>query len=652
MKRTAYTNSEHKLEVDLLRAIAVVSVILFHAGFLPGGYIGVDIFFVISGYLMAGIIQERISFGSFSIFTFYARRIFRVVPALTAVVVTTAVAGSLLLLPYDVENLGRSIIHAATFSSNMFFMNMAMDYFSADAVIFQPLLHTWSLSIEAQFYFLFPLLMVGLARFRRLHVSSAIVGIAAISFLYSEALMSNDPAASFYLLGSRIWEFMLGSLVFFWRKAAIVNRVTAWVITLLGQAMISLSLLALSPATTFPGVSAAAPVLGTMLLLMFYSAGPGRSGTVARVLSSPPIAWMARLSYSLYLWHWPLLVFARYRWGETLSLSLISCLLALALLLSFLTWKFIEQPFLRHKSSRVFARKLIIRPLAAPMIMIGGDVAIGTAVKFVAPHYISAGLPSEVLAFAVGRQDRVEGDCRPSDLNSPAELPCTLGDTSAAPQIFLWGNSFARMWTPALDALAREYGVSGLSAIKSACQPLAVLPANSKPECALFNEATLAFLQTQESPRTVVLAANWWAYDGFEEGLQRRIEQLQQANKTVFVVMNPPLPNYQVPRVLAIATLRGEDLPEPLSLEDHRRRMEPVRAVVEALQENRGVGVIDPATVMCSGNDCVVQREGKSLYYDTAHISRYGAMISSSIFDPVFEEILADDGSEATTPPI
>lgn len=616
-------HTQHRVDIDGLRALAVVAVVLFHADLLPGGFAGVDIFFVISGYLMTSIIMQDLTQSRLSVLAFYARRARRIIPALMALIVVIAILASLFMLPHDTKDTGRSIIAASTFTSNNWFRDIAADYFESENVLYQPLLHSWSLSVEAQFYLIFPVIMIGLWRWMRRHMMGMLVVLALMSLSYSAYTVQTDPQASFYLLFSRMWELLAGAVIYFLPpiKRGRVLLIAAGVLYLL------LTMALYNPHMGFPGTAALLPVIGACLILYARPGMAAQDHMAQRILSFKPVTFFANISYSLYLWHWPLFVFARYNLGPNLPLSLDCLLIMTSIFLAFLSWNFVEQPMLRKKNHTP------LKNLAEMLSLIAVVVVLGIIVKNVVPKYAQVLLPSNVVALANAENDYIKGDCVPGEIEPQA--PCRFGDTTTSPDIFLWGNSFARMWTPALDAMARDNRRAGLAAIRSACRPDG--KGEDKEDCVTFNDDVLRYVLAHDELQTVILSANWALDEAFTQNLARIVAPLSQAGRRVFIVLNPPEPGYAVPRVLALAVLRDGAQPEPIDRKQQTVQRDEFKAALAPLIEQFEVRLIDPVTAMCTDDICPVQSDtGDVLYYDRAHVTKTGALIYQDIFSEVF----------------
>jgi len=334
---------KHRNDIDGLRALAVVPIVLFHAGFLwiSGGFVGVDVFFVISGYLITKILLKEMEEGTYSVAKFYQRRILRIFPALVALLLVVSVLGYFFLFPTEFKEYGQSMYSAALFYSNIFFWRKS-GYF-AGASEHKALLHTWSLAVEEQFYLFFPLLLSLVAKFFKQQYRLAIAVVVVVSFALSVYWVRHNPNAAFYLLPTRVWELGLGSLV----AATPLTNVGKSVrngLSFVGLALLAYAMFALTTAMPFPGINAVYPCLGAALLIAF-----GEDTMVGNLLGSKPLVWIGLISYSLYLWHWPLLVFARLQYGDELSVGVAIGAILAATVAAVISYRFVEQPFRTRK---------------------------------------------------------------------------------------------------------------------------------------------------------------------------------------------------------------------------------------------------------------------------------------------------------------
>ena len=330
---------KYRAEIDGLRALAVLPVILFHAGFewFSGGFVGVDIFFVISGYLITTMLIIDIEKKRFSILNFYERRVRRILPALFLVMFVTILPAYFVMLPDELQNFGQSLVATTLFANNVL-LYLTTDYWALESE-FKPLLHTWSLGIEEQYYLLFPFFLMLVWRFGKSRVFWMIVVMAAISLLLSEWAWRNKANANFYLAPTRAWELFAGSIAAFIVKKQGVKKNNA--LALIGLAAIIFSIFFYDETTPFPSVYALVPVLGVVLFVLYAE----KETLAAKLLSMKAIVTIGLISYSSYLWHQPLFAFARIRTLEYPSLHLMLALSILSIVLAYFSWRYIEKPF-------------------------------------------------------------------------------------------------------------------------------------------------------------------------------------------------------------------------------------------------------------------------------------------------------------------
>lgn len=335
---------KYKAEIDGLRAIAIIPVILFHAGFtlFSGGYIGVDIFFVISGYLITSIIISDLSAHTFSFSNFYERRARRIFPALFFVIFATIPFAWLWLLPEDLKNFSKSLYFVAAFSSNILFWKTS-GYFDGDAEL-KPLLHTWSLGVEEQYYLLFPALMLLLWCLQKKIIGLAIALLLMSSLYFANLKISENPMSAFYFLPYRAWELLIGALIAnyeFSNKRKISNYWALQIFSLLGGALVFFSIFFLDKNTPYPSYFTLPPVIGAALLILFAKPNTW----IYKFIANKLFIAAGLISYSAYLWHQPIFAFAKHRLGNDLDVTILIGLVCLVFCLSYFSWRFIEQPF-------------------------------------------------------------------------------------------------------------------------------------------------------------------------------------------------------------------------------------------------------------------------------------------------------------------
>jgi peptidoglycan/LPS O-acetylase OafA/YrhL len=646
--------SEYRRDIDGLRAIAILSVLAYHVSdrLLPGGFIGVDVFFVISGFLITRIIASELDVGDFSISRFYVRRSRRILPALGAVLASTLIAGVLLLPPSDLAALGESTLSTAAFISNFQYWS-EIGYFdiTADRKL---LLHTWSLAVEEQFYLLWPLILWAMHRLRfsrRLLIPAAL----ALSFAISCWLAIESPPTAFFLLPPRAWELLCGAVLALRLVPAPATDRVRNVAGVIGLALIVAGCLLLNESTPFPGWNALYPCLGAALLIW---AGEGGEHAVGRyLLATRPMVFVGLISYSLYLWHWPLLAYGRITQRGTLSMELGLALAAAAVVLATLTWRFVENP-LRAGSARVPPAPVLLRygALSLVLCLAGGTIYMSDGMR----SYASA----QMLKTERARRDinpkwtclRFQADTSPLPLDR-----CLTGDPQA-PRLVVWGDSHADSLAQAVSEVADDQGLATLQLTMAACPPLlgaeVLAGGDEESHCRWFNEQVLEYVRGDPRVVSVLLIGRWPLYtentrfgadDGgpnmylvdtqdpeesressrrvYSRSLARTIDSVRSLGKKVIVVGPIPPQGVNVPDCLArnLLPLSGQSTCS-VSYDSVRRRAAFTDAEIERLAAARpGVCIEDPIQVLCSKTSCPSQRDGKILYANDDHLSLHGS---------------------------
>ena len=502
----------YRPDIDGLRAIAVLAVLLYHVGGfgLTGGYGGVDVFFVISGYLITTIIQREIESGTFSLLDFYERRIRRIFPALVAVTVAATLVSAMLLLPEDFKEYGKSLLNLMAISSNYYFMRKT-GYFDAAAGE-KPLLHTWSLAVEEQFYVVFPLLLFVLSRFGRRAVIVGLTALACASFLTSVAALENAPARAFFATPGRVWELLVGVLTALIGPSLITRRLLREAVAASGLALIAFGYFFYSDATPFPGPAALVFCLGAAFII--YAGTNGGETFAGRLLSTPLLAGVGLISYSVYLWHWPLIVFVRYRFPELFSgegaaaIGLRFTLVAASLVLGFLSWRFIERPFRKRAgtSGQRYAYAWFLGFTAA---------LIAVALPVIKLKGLPERWPREV-GEMLKHRERPEADvCKPlADSGLWPIDTCRIGPDAAADGTLLWGDSHAKMLIDGFEMARRQINQSVIVATVPGCPPFAsvMLYGRSRAvQCRALVDTVMAAI-AQSGVSRVVMSARWAYY--------------------------------------------------------------------------------------------------------------------------------------------
>jgi peptidoglycan/LPS O-acetylase OafA/YrhL len=587
-----------------------VPVLLFHAHVpgLPGGYVGVDIFFVISGYLITGIISREMDQRRFSLLRFYERRARRILPALALMIVVVLAAAAWLYLPGDFEGVPRSALAATLSLSNLYFY-ATTGYFAGGADT-KPLLHTWSLAVEEQFYLAFPLLLMLVARFLS-RWRTAILTVAALASLALSVAMAHDISGfAFYLPATRAWELLAGGLLALGAVPPIRGRIAREGLPLAGLGAIACAIILFDRDTPFPGSAALLPVLGAASLL---HAAPGTMA--GRLLSLPPLRWVGLISYSLYLWHWPVIVFAEYATDTALSGWRAAGAIALAVLLATLSWRVVERPF---RDSRNI-------PTAALFRMAGGAITalVALALAMIASGPWASRFSPSVLALAAASGDvsPMRKACHDTALRG-AE-PCLLG-SDGPPTAILWGDSHGVEMAYALSRQTRLMQVT-----TSSCPPVLDWGAAKDRRCATANRATFDMIRADKRLTTVYLAAFWGSGQFADPAalalLDRTIAALRAQKRAVLIIGAVPPQHFDVPRRLAhlvraarLDSAAGRD-PAPF-----RSETAGLRALFARWQAH-GVQLIDPMDALCDDRECRIIADGRPLYFDSHHLSVTGA---------------------------
>lgn len=644
----------YRPDIDGLRAVAVIPVVLYHAGLpaLSGGFVGVDVFFVISGFLITGILRDELAAGRFSIIGFYERRARRILPALAAVILACLAAGLALAGPKELERLAQSALATLFFGSNIWFWQATSGYFAPDAEL-EPLLHSWSLAVEEQFYIVFPILLWLLFPRPRWLLLGVIWAACAASLAIAVIGVARAPSASFYLIPTRAWELGLGVVL---ALGGLPGTRAVWLreaIALAGLAAILGAMLLYDGATPFPGLAALPPCLGTAALIWAGMQGPTLTG---RILALRPMVFVGLISYSLYLWHWPLMAFLRLHLGSAvLPFWPAAAAVAAAFVMAVLSWALIERPF-RRRPPAGFSRRTIFSASAATIAGLGLLSAV---------IWAGGGLPERFppivrAAFAAAR------DINTAPADCVGRLPeaglCRFGadaDRDGPADVLLWGDSHAFASMPGVDAALRAAGLSGIFAGRNGCPPLlGVTRADGgRPgDCAAFAAAVMTWLQGRTDMKLVILSARWalaaegWRVPGeaggpailarpegpyprdpsgnaalFREGLAATVAALRATGRRVIILGGVPEIGWNVPDQLARHLHWGRPLPPVPDLAAVQRRAARADAVLRALAAQEGVQLVPLAPAMCTPL-CRVAEGERALYHDDDHLSRFGAI--------------------------
>ncbi|MFS2156383.1 acyltransferase family protein [Pseudomonas sp. Pseusp122] len=640
----------NRRDIDGLRALAVIPVVLFHFGLggVSGGFVGVDVFFVISGYLITAVICREIAAGRFSFVDFWARRARRIIPALSVVMLAVLAVGWLLLTPHDYSQLGRAVRYQAMFISNILFMRQ--DSYFNPASDFKPLLHTWSLSVEEQYYIFFPLLLVLLSRYMR-HWRWLLFGLLLVSFGLNVWVIKREPDAAFFLLPMRAWELLCGAMLAV--LPPLTQRPRPWVfeaVSLTGLLAVLYALFFFDRDTRFPGWAALFPVSGATAMIW---ANGQASTVIGRLLSLRWLVAVGLISYSLYLWHWPIFVYANAISVDGMQPLEAWAWIILSVVLACLSWRFIELPF-REKQFFVSQRSM----LSAGLVCLLGVGLAGQWIRSV--DGVPARLSGQAMRYAEARDwQQGQMDCLLQKDSPDLGKICRLGgDENTPPVQLVWGDSHAAALLPAIQADARRYGITVWLASLSGCPP--IQSSETRDQCQDFNARTLEAVK-QHKIHDVILAARWSLYlYGEEDGdrehvlyhrdsvpdaeqqvardLTRMIASLRAAGARVWIFKEVPLQRQgTVARLSSLAMVgrSAEAVGRPLA--EHQQRQHFLAPLFNRLSvQDPQVHVLDPASLLCQSGVCRAEFDGYSQYMDENHLSDKGGERMKPLLAPIF----------------
>ena len=646
---------KYRAEIDGLRALAVLPVILFHAGFewFRGGFVGVDVFFVISGYLITSIIISEMVERKFSIINFYERRARRILPALFFVMAVSLPFAWLWLSPSNLKDFGQSLIAVSTFSSNILFWSES-GYFDTAAEL-KPLLHTWSLAVEEQYYILFPIFLILTWPLGIKWILILLLIVFFTSLGVAQWGAYNSPSAAFFLLPTRGWELLIGvfAAIYLKNNAHLKSYSLNQVLSLLGFGMIVYSIIAFDKTTPFPSLYALIPTVGTGLLILCSVP----KTLIHKLLSMKFISGIGLISYSAYLWHQPLLAFARHRFlGEISDLILISLCL-ISMVLGWFSWKFIEAPF---RNKKTFTRKTVFLFSIICIVI-----------------FTSLGL---LLHFKNGYGDRVKfteelvnsferpslENCFDTPFNHSAEQwGCNLGRVDGEINFILFGDSHSLSLKKLIDEKAKQKGIKVFYTGSSGCLPfVSIHPQRNdqyRNNCNLLNERVFELAKNTDLDG-IILSARWSYYtygdynfsgaqlisdmpegpfnlqhsiDTFSNALGVTIDNFNSIGVPIHLITQPPHQKYS-PQSVYFSIFKGIGSIESFSVKrtDFDKLNEiPINAFYKY---ESNVNIYNITDLFCDEFLCLIGEKEKSFYYDNNHLSSDGA----KKLEKIIEEIL------------
>ena len=656
----------YRPEIDGLRSLAVLPVILFHAGFpwFSGGFVGVDMFFVISGYLITSIILAELAQGEFSLVRFYERRARRILPALFVMMLVCLPLAWMWLDPLDLKAFSKSLAAVPVFSSNVLFWRES-GYFDAAAEM-KPLLHTWTLAVEEQYYVLFPLLLMATWRLGRRWIVTLLAVIALASLALAQRGAQADSAAAFYLLHARAWELLVGSFIAFyfaWRPRVAAPSGLAASGSLAGVALIGYGVMSFDHSTPFPGLTALVPTVGAALVILYASP----TNLVGRLLATRPLVAVGLISYSAYLWHQPLFAFARNNSLVPPSPITMLGLSLLSLLVAWVSWRWVEQPF---RDRRAFTRPQVFRYGALASVLF---VALGTA------GFLNNGFsqrfnvdPQLMSAF---NDPQIRDAC---DVNYDGKGWgidfCFFGapQQQGRPDVAVFGDSHSEALLPAFDEAGKKLGKSIAHIGIGGCPPLLgvdVVVGNYEPGvCERLAKREYDYVKHNQIKK-VVLVSRWTLYTDGDYDQQRMSgyflvapdshERSREASRAVFrTALNATIDAYRAlgaevyivaqvpqqrinPKTLYYRLARDANESEAqkqktidelsVSYREHLRLQQYTRGVFETDSAQQRIRLVSLDAAFCQGQTCLIG-DGGSWYKDQDHLSARGvALVAAQI---------------------
>jgi peptidoglycan/LPS O-acetylase OafA/YrhL len=686
MMRSDERRQEFRPDLEGLRGIAVALVVLFHAGLLGvvGGFVGVDAFYVLSGFLITGILlRELATTGRLDLAAFYGRRARRIIPAATVAIIVVLAASASIVAPLDLASIAADATASGLFVGNILFAIRATDYFASSMP--SPFLHYWSLGVEEQFYLVWPLLLVFAFRVRQVYRIAAAVCLGSLAL--SIALTTVEAPWAFYSLPSRAWQLGLGALVALYgpRLARLPSLPVAfggW----LGLALLGVASLTFDPAGGYPGFAALLPTAGVALVIL----ASGRRGGPGRLLALAPLRMLGRISFSLYLYHWPVLVLAAIALGD-LPTRLRWSFVALSIVLATMSWRLVEEPFRRarlslrgpRRSLAMAASAICMVLIAAQLVGLSGassvaarnDLAVpgaslapvadatATALPTAAPAQGSAP-PVKVVAAAAPTVAPVPRELRPRLIDARFDIDglnergcglslagsqppvCQLGAADGGVTVALVGDSHAAQWFPAIEAIAQQRGWRVLPFTKDSCifLDMRIISLNLEreySECARWREQVVAALQ-RAKPDLVIVSSSRWVHPVIpaDADPQRQADATVRLLKTIpgriAIIADTPLSAQDVPACLSRSdrTVEACGTARSYALTAHLARD---RRVADAL----AAVLIDPTEWLCGPERCPAVIDWTIAYRDDHHLTATMARRLAPLLEPGLLDALA-----------
>jgi peptidoglycan/LPS O-acetylase OafA/YrhL len=658
-------------DIEGLRAIAVIAVVAFHAAvpFSGGGFVGVDVFFVISGYLITGqLLREVLRTGRISLPGFYARRARRILPSASIVLLAITLATVLLEPVLGIFHTAKDILAAATYTTNWHFIALGTDYL-AQSTASSPVLHFWSLAVEEQFYLVWPLLILiaaQIAKRRPMHgtrVIAIVIGAVTIaSFISGVVLTTSDPKLAYMATQTRGWEFGVGALIavvghWFIKVGSThlgrfaVGRTVGNVVGWIGLTTILVAVFSLSGDTPFPGTAALLPALGAGAIIVGgLVSGTGR-GSVGSLLSRRPVRYIGRLSYAWYLWHWPVLIFVELKTG-TLPWQQRALLMVLALGLAALTVHFVEVPISKWKSVAKQVAPAIALGILCMVVTAGTALGVGSS-AVVALGTAGTSANSALVTAAFGKDlGKNAGPVTPTAFNASGDVPlpiaclldaqptvsgCAVGPVGGTP-VALFGDSHANQWLSAITTMAAQHHWRVTVFTRSGCPVPNIAPRQdgsrfSARVCIDWRQKAITAIQKLKPALVIVSSLDTYIPDQGEmlTAWNNSLDKLRKTGAPIAYIRDTPVPTTDIPTCISGAANDWSNCSfKPLN------HTEPV-IQQSILGNENGLKVIDLYRYLCAGSTCPAVRNGLLLYRDDSHITATAAKALEPALNSAFE---------------
>ncbi len=607
----------YRPDIDGLRAISVFLVILFHAdlSLFSGGFVGVDIFFVISGYLITSSINKQMLAASFSFKEFYLRRIRRIIPVLIFILIVVTIPAYLFLFPNDFEGYSRTVLHTMLSTNNFYLWSTSNDYFATNTEM-MPLLHTWSLSVEEQFYVIWPFLLLALHRFldekKRMYT---VLGVLIAATVLSVYLTAQDRSLAYYLLPARFFEMLMGGmLALLWDRIPKLTKFLKHSLSVIGVILVCLPAVILTKESIFPGLNAFWPCLGAVLLIL---TGKGETkGVVNRILEFRPMVFLGLLSYSMYLWHWPIIVFVKYL-GYELTTAIVISIIATTIILSYVSWKFVEQPF-RYTFKYNFPKT--VRTVLLPSILIAGLIyAIVDSMDGFPKRFPSLSEFNRKENFP----DELRSDCYNTHQFGNYQN-CGVGVVKNKVDGILIGDSFGNHSAYFVDVLAKD---ANLYLDVSTAPGYPLLRNLDFPDVSGDDYGKRRF-EYAKTMNLICIAAFWEAMQVDSENYHQilnAIGELVALNKDIVIIDHLRMTTEDNIHKIKLhkAGIGAPFKDKELAVTKYKRPEKYI--LTEIKKQYPSVTIIDINEIMCTDNTCAYMLDDKIVYRDFYHLNVSGA---------------------------